>query len=326
MRGLFPGLNARRHGLPLASLLSCSVIAISLIQSAVAQTINPAPGQPYCGQGSCNVDMAFAFHGVNTRVELRCGVETFNPDSPVAQNTNINVSVSPSSAPRFLSDTYIKAFLDAVRARTRSECYKTVQEMWLRPGIDRGFLSQYDIAAYTVSIGYGYAPTGTMLVRASLNANGSGHYENLGKQALVQQQSQARQRQALLDEQRTIRNASLQLQRTFATRTGAHVWVTTRKLAANPFIYNNIIVGTVTRFLNMASQNSAFFAYGSGTTIFVDGVPPTQFTGGEMVVLAIRVNGVKSLSNGSAPYGHYVGSYICREANCTDFFNENLSW
>lgn len=74
----------------------------------------------------------------------------------------------------------------------------------------------------------------------------------------------------------------------------------------------------------MLSENEAVFSL-NGPELFVSGVPPTMFRGGEVVILGIRVLGTKGVKTpggeATLPYGEYVGAYKCIQFNCSEYFD-----
>lgn len=91
-------------------------------------------------------------------------------------------------------------------------------------------------------------------------------------------------------------------------------------LRANPFPFKDKIVGLYTVFTQMISEKEAMF----GGDLVATGVPSTLFTRtGVEVFLAVKVQGLRPIkilgSEISVPYGSYVGSYLCKQAGCSDF-------
>ena len=109
-------------------------------------------------------------------------------------------------------------------------------------------------------------------------------------------------------------------QREFATQTNAKRQVGSQTLTTNPFIYKNEVVLIRTRFSKMITENDAVFSFNGN--VLVTGVPSTRFQGNELVVLALRISGVKTLNLGAGdvtiPYGEYVGVLDCNEV-CVEF-------
>ena len=96
---------------------------------------------------------------------------------------------------------------------------------------------------------------------------------------------------------------------------GIQTWVDPRQLSRNPYFFKDSIIGLVTHFDRMISDDTAVFEQ-SGTEIFVSGVSAKLFENNEMVVLAGRVKGNKGLINSTGsevlmPALDYVGTYKC---------------
>ena len=97
---------------------------------------------------------------------------------------------------------------------------------------------------------------------------------------------------------------------------GIQTWVDPHQLSRNPYFFKDSIIGFVTHFDRMVSNNTAVFEQ-SGTEIFVSGVSPSLFETNEIVVLAGRVKGNKGLVNPTTgsevllPALDYVGAYKC---------------
>jgi hypothetical protein len=290
----------------LAVLLECN--------PAGAQTDHPAPGQPYCGMGSCLIRMPVAYGNFRGEVSGGCGTDTFLQDNTRADTATLGLDVPPDKIDRLGSDAFVGPLLDRIRSAARALCRKTVMAMWLRPGEDRSVLERYDVGTYNIDITSG----STLLVRASLPLKG-GHFDNYAKGLIAQQHAAEQQRQATDVRRRAEVVAKLGRRTSFMNRFHVQVWTTADKLTANPFAFGSKVIGVKLTFSRMISATQALFTEGAAT-VAVAGVPSTQFTGGEEVVLALRARGTTSVASTPLPLATYIGAYQCTQSGCGDFF------
>lgn len=117
----------------------------------------------------------------------------------------------------------------------------------------------------------------------------------------------------------------------FVRQHGIVSWPQRRELASNPFRYEGQIVGIRATFSNMIERSSALFLPTDaelGVFYVVDGVPSTDFSGGEYVLLVGRVKGIKKvqvpgLASLPAVNLGYVAVHLCNDPKCSDLFYWN---
>ena len=94
--------------------------------------------------------------------------------------------------------------------------------------------------------------------------------------------------------------------------------VDVEQLQRNPFPFKGQTVGVYVAFGRMTSETTAIFTQpGNGVpAITANKVPPTLFRNNVLVILALRVNGLKD----GLVEGDLVGQYFCQQQGCQDFF------
>jgi hypothetical protein len=113
----------------------------------------------------------------------------------------------------------------------------------------------------------------------------------------------------------------------FISKFGAQQLVNEQMLTANPFVYQDKVVGVHTTFGRMIAANEALFYHdGMGMrALLASRVPPTLFTSAVPVVLAIKVRGTKAIKTPGCeavlPYGDYVGVFRCSLSSCSEFYD-----
>ena len=184
-----------------------------------------------------------------------------------------------------------------------------------------------DILAYNSDPDVTGMGQGRLLFTANYGATGAGDMNWSGLQQIqleIAAQAEAeRSRQAEI----AAENARFARRSNFRSQFNVKDSTTSAALIANPFVFKDAVVTVHGMFVKMISESEALFGEadfgGISNAIVVSKVPPTQFRGGEQVILAVRVRGSRSLTNGnianSTPDLEYVGSYTCRQNNCADF-------
>lgn len=140
--------------------------------------------------------------------------------------------------------------------------------------------------------------------------------------------AQARQRDALLEQQR---QAAQRVQSEIAARSSAFVkangvahFVTIQQLAANPFVYQNQVVAIYGEFQQMNSATQGLFS-SNDKTFVVSAIPTARFTQQRStVMLAGRVLGnieikLPVLGPTLVPHLSFVGSAFCQQPGCSEY-------
>jgi hypothetical protein len=117
----------------------------------------------------------------------------------------------------------------------------------------------------------------------------------------------------------------------FTTAFSVEKWATRADIIANPFLFKGKVVGVRANFVKTTAEDEGVFGEvvcnGSlcGDSITVSKVPPTSFKGGENLMLALMVKGLRIIKgtagDTSVPDVEYVGNYTCRQLGCGDFLN-----
>ena len=132
-----------------------------------------------------------------------------------------------------------------------------------------------------------------------------------------QQQAQMQAQQAAI--------ARGNLRSSFTSQNRVQSWPTDATLVANPFAYKGQVVALPVDFERMMSENEAVFRGHANGQLIVSNVPTTKFRGAESLILAVLDRGLRTIRGAtgeiSVPDLQYVGSYICRQGGCSDFFN-----
>jgi len=147
------------------------------------------------------------------------------------------------------------------------------------------------------------------------------------------QKEQAEEAAAHAQEEERLRiyRAVQERRMSFIRENGIQSWPSSEQITANPFRFKGSVVGIKTTFVKMISEGEALFGSGScflgicPDALMISDVPSTQFGGGETLILAIKVRGIKvhKTETGEMPIPDitYIASFQCRQNNCTDFFN-----
>ena len=126
-------------------------------------------------------------------------------------------------------------------------------------------------------------------------------------------------KQEIAQQQRVVAQSKSATRTAFAQANSVTRFISEEELVSNPFVVKGQTVGFRSRFVRMISENEAIFSI-NGSGILTSGVPPTRFRGGEDVVVAMRVLGIKD----GRPYGEYMGVFQCTKmppGGCTEFFD-----
>lgn len=103
----------------------------------------------------------------------------------------------------------------------------------------------------------------------------------------------------------------------FNSEAGVEVWAPGAKVSANPFNYKGKVVAFRATFVRMISETNAEFN-ADGTLLVATGVPSTLFTGGDRIILAVRVNGLRPEGGNSIPDLVFKARYRCLNSACSD--------
>jgi hypothetical protein len=153
-------------------------------------------------------------------------------------------------------------------------------------------------------------------------ACGLGDYHNKASDIIRRQQQAGQQQEAIAKAQHDT-ELDRQARTLFIERFGVKAFVKCDQVGANPFRFKGNVVGIRARFKRMSSESVASF-FGDcarGGELVVSAVPAVRFSGGENVVLAVRVNGIRTVL-GTDGFEHsitdfeYIGDYECKSFNC----------
>jgi uncharacterized protein YecT (DUF1311 family) len=139
----------------------------------------------------------------------------------------------------------------------------------------------------------------------------------------ARRQAAEAQRLADLEKQRAAA-ARQQARGAFISQYHVEAWTRENDFSANPFVFQGKVVALETKFRRMISPSDAAFSWDGVTPIIIGSVPATLFTHEQSAVIAVKVDGTRTLKLGAettVPNISFVGVYQCGDDRCSSFFD-----
>ena len=142
--------------------------------------------------------------------------------------------------------------------------------------------------------------------------------EAAAREAKMREENNRREREIAAEKANAEAQAKQERRSTFFQKIDNKQLVDIEELQRNPFPYKGKSVAVFAAFGRMVSEGSAVFTFTGASPVpalIINGVPPTMFRDNSIIILALKVVGLKD----GMVEGSYVDTYWCQKQNCVDF-------